>query len=65
MYVSENTFVHLREAADERQRRELEFRRMARERAAATAPAPRRGLRTLLLRLHVSPHPAPRRFSHT
>ncbi len=65
MYVSENTFVHLREAADERQRRELEFRRMARERAAATAPAPRRGLRSLLLRLRVAPRLAPRRFSHT
>lgn len=66
MYVSEDSFTHLRQAADERQLRELEFRRRARERVAATtASAPRRGLRGVLLRLRVSPRPAPRRFSHT
>ena len=36
MYVSEDTFVHLRQAADERQLRELEYRRIARERGADT-----------------------------
>ncbi len=66
MYVSEVTFAHLRQAADERQLRELEFRRRARERAAATtASAPRRGLGTVLLRLRVSPHTPRGRFSHT
>lgn len=63
MYVSEDTFAHLRRAADERQRRELEFRRITRERAA-TAPRGGRGLRELVARFR---HPAPvvsQRLSH-
>jgi hypothetical protein len=64
MYVSEDTFVHLREAADERQRRELEFRRVARERQAGATPSTTRGLRKLVRRLRRSPRPTPRRLSH-
>ena len=68
MYVSEDTFSHLRQAADERQRRELEYRRIARERAAkttATTSTPRRGLRAVVLRFRRSPQSAPRLLSHT
>ena len=51
MYVSEDTFVHLRQAADERQRRELEYRRIAQERAADDERRPpARGLRALVQR---------------
>ena len=32
MYVSEDTFIHLRQAADEQRNRELEYRRIAQER---------------------------------
>lgn len=63
MYVSEDTFAHLRQAADERQRRELELRRITRERAAATSRGGR-GLRELVLRFR---RPAPvvsQRLSH-
>ena len=36
MYVSEDTFIHLRQAADEQRNRELEYRRIAQERGAGT-----------------------------
>jgi len=65
MYVSEDSFHHLRQAADERQLRELEYRRMARERVADTTSTPRRGLRAIVLRLRRSPQSAPRLLSHT
>jgi hypothetical protein len=63
MYVSEDSFAHLRHAADERQRRELESRRIARERAA-TPSTGGRGLRELVLRLRRPAPVASRRLSH-
>jgi hypothetical protein len=64
MYVSENTFAHLRQAADERQRRELESRRVARERADADTSTGGRSLRELVLRFrHAAPAASPR-LSH-
>lgn len=58
MYVSEDTFVHLRHAAEEQRLRELEYRRVARERAANSAPPVRGGLRRFLRRpAHSSPRP--------
>lgn len=42
MYVSEHTFSHLRQAADEQLNREVEYRRVARERAAGSTPATQR-----------------------
>lgn len=67
MYVSEDTFLHLREAAEERQRRELEYRRIAHERQAADdgSVARRRGLRARLPKLRVFAHAAPRAVSHS
>ena len=65
MYVSEVTFVHLRQAADERQHRELEYRRIARERGAETSrPPARRGLRELVQRFRRARTRAQRRLSH-
>jgi hypothetical protein len=64
MYVSEDTFPHLREAAAERQRRELEYRRIARERAGDTGSTPRRGPRELVQIFRRAAHPAPRSLSH-
>ena len=64
MYVSEDTFVHLRQAADERQLRELEYRRIARERGADTTSTAGRGLRQFAQRISHFGHPAPRPLSH-
>ena len=64
MYVSEDTFVHLRQAADERLLRELEYRRIASERAADRPSKPRRGLRQFAVRIGHMAHPAPRPLSH-
>lgn len=64
MYVSEDTFSYLREAADERQRRELERRRVALERAAGTTPTTGHGLREFTQRLRRLTHPAPKPLSH-
>jgi hypothetical protein len=64
MYVSEGTFIHLRQAADEQLNRELEYRRIAQERDATTKPAARRGLRAFVLRVRHTPYSAPRQLSH-
>ena len=64
MYVSEDTFVHLRQAAEERQLRELEYRRIARERGGRTTSTTGRGLRQLAQRIGHLGHPAPRPLSH-
>ena len=56
MYVSEDTFIHLRQAADEQRSRELEYRRIALERADTTKPVAARGLRAFVQRLRHS-HP--------
>ena len=64
MYVSEDTFVHLRQAADERQLRELEYRRIARERGADTSSSAGRGLRQLAQRIRRMGHSAPRPLTH-
>jgi len=68
MFISEDTFVHLHEAAEERQRRELEYRRIALEReaeapSAATATT-HRGLRDIVHGFRHSEYPVPRRLSH-
>ena len=65
MYVSENTFIHLRQAADERRDRELEYRRIARERAAVTKPATARGLRAFVQRFRHAEYRPQRQLSHT
>jgi len=65
MYVSEVTFAHLRQAADEQQLRELEYRRIARERGAGTRSTAGRGLRQLAQRIGHLAHPAPRPLSHS
>ena len=65
MYVSEDSFVHLRQAADERQLRELELRRIALERAAKPVSTTRRSLRELVVTLRRAPHAAPKQLSHT
>ena len=75
MYVSEVTFAHLRQAADERLHRELEYRRIAGERAADptgtageraadTTGAARRGPRRLVRRFRRPAHSSPRPLSH-
>ena len=64
MYVSEDTFVHLRQAAEERQLRELEYRRIAHERGADTSSTAARGLRRLAQRIRRMGHPAPRPLTH-
>ena len=64
MYVSEVTFDHLRQAADERLLRELEYRRIARERAADTAETVRRGPLRLVQWSRRAAHPSPRPLSH-
>ncbi len=63
MYVSEDTFAHLRQAADERQRRELEYRRIAHERAADTASTAWRGPGELVQKFRRLAHSAPRPLS--
>jgi hypothetical protein len=66
MYVSEDTFIHLRKAADEQRSRELEYRRIAQERAAVTEPATGRGLRAFVQRFrHAEYRPQQRQLSHT
>ena len=47
MYVSDTTFLHLRQAEDERTSREREYRRIADERAAETPSSARWSLRDL------------------
>jgi hypothetical protein len=64
MYVSESTFIHLRQAADEQLNRELEFRRIAQERDAKTTPAARGGLREFVRRFRHTEYNAPRQLSH-
>ena len=64
MYVSEHNFDHLRQAADERRSRELEYRRIALERSAETATTSERGLRVLVNRFRHSSYLAPSRVSH-
>ncbi|WP_243076582.1 hypothetical protein [Microbacterium sp. SS28] len=64
MYVSETSFTHLREAADQRQLRELENRRLAHERAAGTTRSRESGLHKLVQRFRHSAQPAPRAISH-
>ena len=65
MYVSEDTFIHLRQAAEEQRNRELEYRRIAKERAAMTKPATARGLRAFVLRLRHGEYRPQRQLSHT
>ena len=66
MYVSEYSFDHLRQADDARFSRELEARRLARERVAEHgAPKSKGGLRQFLQHIVHPGHPAPRRLSHT
>ena len=65
MYVSEDTFIHLRQAADERRDRELEYRRIAREREAVTKPATARGLRAFVQRFRHAEYRPQRQLSHT
>ena len=64
MYVSEDTFIHLRRAADEQQSRELEYRRIALERTGATKPAPARGLRAFVRRFRHAQYRPQRQLSH-
>ena len=64
MYVSESTFVHLRQAEDERQSQELEYRRIARERESESGTATGRGLGELIHRFRRSAHTPQRRLSH-
>ena len=64
MYVSENTFIHLRQAADERRDRELEYRRIARERAGVTKPAAARGLRAFVQRFRHAQYRPQRQLSN-
>ena len=64
MYVSESTFVHLRQAEDERQSQELEYRRIARERESESAAGTGGGLRELIHRFRRSTHTPQRRLSH-
>ncbi|MEU1972058.1 hypothetical protein ABZ477_10405 [Microbacterium sp. NPDC019599] len=65
MYVSEDTFPHLRQAAEERLLRELEYRRVTKERVADTTPPRERGLRLRARTLRRLVHLAPRAISHT
>ena len=44
MYVSEETFVHLRQAGEQQQLRELEYRRVARQRIADATGGRRPGV---------------------
>lgn len=65
MYVSEDTFIHLRQAADEQRSRELEYRRIALERADTTKPVQARGLRAIVQRLRHAQYRPQRQLSHT
>ena len=64
MYVSEDTFIHLRQAADEQRSRELEYRRIAMERADTTKPVAARGLRAFVERLRHAQYRPQRQLSH-
>ncbi|SFR92156.1 hypothetical protein SAMN04487846_0610 [Microbacterium sp. cf046] len=64
MYVSEGTFIHLRQAADEQLNRELEYRRIAHERDGGTQPAAKRGVRDIVQRFRHAEYNAPRQLSH-
>ena len=64
MYVSEDTFIHLRQAADEQRSRELEYRRIALERADTTKPVPARGLRAFVQRFRHAQYRPQRQLSH-
>lgn len=64
MYVSESTFLHLHQAADERQSRDLEYRRIARERETDSGSATARAFAGLVNRFRRSEPAAQRRFSH-
>jgi len=64
MYVSETTFLHLRQAEDERRSRELEYRRIAREREADTGSTTEGGFRVFLRSLRRSEYTPQRRLSH-
>lgn len=64
MYVSETTFVHLRETAEAQLLQELERRRVARERAV-TAPRTGLRLRDLLPGLHRPERTARERLRHS
>ena len=64
MYVSEGTFIHLRQAADEQLNRELEFRRIARERDADDDDGRPGGLREFVRRFRHTEYSAPRQLSH-
>ncbi|MET0672809.1 MAG: hypothetical protein ABWY37_04890 [Microbacterium pygmaeum] len=65
MYVSEGTFVHLQQAADEQLNRELEYRRIAQEREPETAEAHSHGLRNVIERLRHTEQPAAPRLLHS
>jgi hypothetical protein len=66
MYVSESTFVHLRQAEDERRSQELEYRRIARERKSESESESTTGggLRELIHRIRRSAQSRQRRLSH-
>ena len=66
MYVSESTFVHLRQAEDERQSQEREYRRISQERQAESGSESITGggLRELIHRFRRSAHRPQRRLSH-
>jgi hypothetical protein len=66
MYLTEETFPHLREAAEKRQRRELEYDRIALERPKVDtmSAAGRRGLRERLQTFRTLAHLAPTPISH-
>ncbi|MFH8249076.1 hypothetical protein ACH3VR_01750 [Microbacterium sp. B2969] len=63
MYASEDMFPHLRQAAEERLLRELEYRRRAIE-DAETATTGARGLRLRTRRFRRLLHLSPRQISH-
>jgi hypothetical protein len=65
MYVSEDTFIHLRQAADEQRNRELEYRRIAQERGVGKKPATAGGLRALVQRFRHAEYRPQRQLSHT
>jgi hypothetical protein len=66
MYVSESTFVHLRQAEDERQSQEREYRRIAQERKAESESESITGggLRELIHRFRRSAPRLQGRLSH-
>ncbi|BDV31923.1 hypothetical protein [Microbacterium terricola] len=64
MYASEQLFDHLRLATEVQLLRELEHRRVARERASEATPPARRGLREFTHKLRELTHHAPRPLAH-